>query len=196
MPLVVGSGNSFIQPSPPPSLGDMLTSRRTDTLMTSQQPESDADQAIEREIRQGRKFSLADAIGQEGSDFLKGESPVPRLLQVKNELKGFVNLHLHDASGALQAILLEVIQTDDVVCSRYFDAPLSALAEMLHPLLAHDAYLREFVRRVDMRWGQMYDERPHFEQPGQPPHPDDEYTVESVRSQLQLLMTAVQQQSS
>jgi hypothetical protein len=39
--------------------------------------------------------------------------------------------------------------------------------------------LREFVRRVDMRWGQMYDERPHFERPGHPPHPDDEYTLSS-----------------
>ena len=163
--------------------------------MPSQQPsESDADQAIEREIRQGRKFSLADAIGQEGSDFLKGESPVPKLLQVKHELKGFISVHLQDAAGALQATLIEVIQADDVVCSRYFDAPLQALVEMLRPLLTHDAYLREFVRRVDMRWGQMYDERPHFERPGHPPHPDDEYTVESVRSQLQALMTAIPQQ--
>ncbi|NEQ44751.1 MAG: hypothetical protein F6K00_14795 [Leptolyngbya sp. SIOISBB] len=164
--------------------------------MSSQQsPESDDDQAIEREIRQGRKFSLADVIGQEGSDFLKGESPVPKLVQVKNELKGFVSLHLRDASGALHAILLEVIQTDDVICSRYFDAPLHALAEMLQPLLTQDAYLREFVRRVDMRWGQLYDERPHFEQPGHPPHPDDEYTIASVRSQLQGLMAAIQKQS-
>ena len=60
--------------------------------MSSQEPsQSDADQAIEQEIRQGRKFSLADAIGQEGSDFLKGESPSPKLVQVKNELQGFVN---------------------------------------------------------------------------------------------------------
>ena len=88
-----------------------------------------------------------------------------------------------------------MIQTDDVICSRYFDAPLYALAEMLQPLLTQDAYLREFVRRVDMRWGQLYDERPHFEQPGHPPHPDDEYTIASVRSQLQGLMAAIQKQS-
>ncbi|MEM6714462.1 MAG: hypothetical protein AAF827_17510 [Cyanobacteria bacterium P01_D01_bin.6] len=164
--------------------------------MSSQEPsQSDADQAIEQEIRQGRKFSLADAIGQEGSDFLKGESPVPKLVQVKNELQGFVNNYLDDAAGALQATLLETIQTDDVVCSRHFDAPLQALTELLQPLLTQDAYLREFVRRVDMRWGQMYDERPHFERPGHPPHPDDEYTIASVRSQLQALMTVVQQHS-
>jgi len=155
----------------------------------------DPDQAIEREIRQGRKFSLADAIGREGSDFLKGESPVPRLLQVKNELRGFVGKHLSDSSGALQATLLDLIQADEVVCSRHFDTPLLALADLLQPLLTHEAYLREFVRQVDMRWGQIYGERPHFERPGQPPHPDDEYTIASVRSQLQTLLTRVQQHS-
>lgn len=146
---------------------------------------------MQREIRQGRKFSLADAIGQEAGDFLRGESPVPKLIQVKNELQGFVRSHLSDASGALQATLLDLIQTDDVVCSRHFDAPLRALVDMLQPLLDREACLREFVWRVDMRWGQMYGERPHFERPGQPPHPDDEYTIESVRSQLQDFMQVV-----
>ncbi|WP_204137805.1 hypothetical protein [Halomicronema sp. CCY15110] len=167
--------------------------------MPSQSPsdsELEADQAIEREIRQGRKYSLADAISQEGGDFLKGESPIPKLVQVKSAIKHFINLHLSDAAGALQATLLTAVQSDDVICSRHFATPLQALAEMLQPLLAHDVQLREFVRQVDMRWGQMYDERPHFERPGHPPHPDDEYTIESVRSQLQALMTAVQQHSS
>jgi hypothetical protein len=35
-----------------------------------------------------------------------------------------------------------------------------------------------------MLWGEMNDERPHFQRPGQPPHPDDEYTHESVYQQL------------
>ncbi|RZM77289.1 hypothetical protein [Leptolyngbya iicbica] len=167
-------------------------------MPTPQPPDSDAeiDRAIEQEIRQGRKFTLADAISQEGSDFLKGESPIPKLVQVKNAIKQFVGLHLQDSSGALQATLLTVIQADDVICSRHFETPLQALAEMLQPLLSHDVHLREFVRQVDMRWGHMYDERPHFERPGHPPHPDDEYTIASVRSQLQALMAAVQQHSS
>lgn len=169
-------------------------------MVSPEQPEhnrsTEVDQTIEQDIRRGRKFSLADAIGREGSDFLKGESPVPKLLQVKNELRGFVNTHLQDASGALQATLIDLIQSDDVVCSRYFDTPLLALIDLLHPLLTHDAYLREFVRRVDMRWGQLYGERPYFERPGQPPHPDDEYTIASVRSQLQGLLTIVQQHTA
>ncbi|HEY9887876.1 MAG TPA: hypothetical protein V6D02_05705 [Candidatus Obscuribacterales bacterium] len=157
------------------------------------QGQPDEQRAIEQEIRQGRTFSLAAAIGQEAGDFLKGVSPVPKLLQVKTELLGFVGQHLHDPEGALMATLRDLIQTDDVVCSRHFDAPLSALAELLRPMLTQEAHLRDFVRRVDMRWGQMYCTRPHFEVPGLPPHPDDEYTHASVRVQLTQLLTAINQ---
>ena len=154
------------------------------------------DRVIEQEIRQGRKFSIASAIGKEGGDFLKGESPVPKLLQVKNELLVFVRQNLHDPSGALQATLQELIRADDVICSRYFEAPLSALVELLHPLTVQETLLQDFVRRVDMRWGQIYDERPHFERPGHPPHPEDEYTYESVRTQLSELITVAELQQS
>ncbi|MGD1859364.1 MAG: hypothetical protein ACFB0E_05255 [Leptolyngbyaceae cyanobacterium] len=155
----------------------------------------DADRALEQEIRQNRKFSVAAAIAQEGSDFLKGESLVPPLVRVKNELIVFIRNHLSDPEGALQAILLDDIQADDVVCSRYFEAPLQALIELVQPLVTQEAALWAFVRRVDMRWGQLYGERPHFEVPGQPPHPDDQYTVTSVRSQLQDLLAIAQRHS-
>ena len=49
------------------------------------------------------------------------------------------------------------------------------------------------MRQVDIKWGQMYGERPHFQQPGQPPHPDDEYTHESVRQDLLDLQVKLQQ---
>jgi hypothetical protein len=165
-------------------------------MNSPQLPESDAqrqaEQELEREIRQERKFSLAAAIGQEGGNFLKGASPIPQLQQVKNALTVFVRQHLSDSSGALQASLQTLIQADDVVCSRHFDAPLQALIELLQPLTTQPALLRDFVRQVDMRWGQMYDERPHFERPGHPPHPDDEYTHESVRAQLIHLISIAQ----
>jgi len=164
-------------------------------MVPPQRSESDrpaaADQILEQEIRQGRQFSLADAIGRAGGDLLKGESPVPKLRQVKNELTGFVKTHLHDPSGALQATLVDLIQSDELACNRHFETPLLALVELLQLLLNQEAHLREFVRRVDMRWGQLYGERPHFELPGQPPPPDDEYTIASVRSQLQALLALV-----
>jgi hypothetical protein len=61
--------------------------------------------------------------------------------------------------------------------------------------LQNQAFLYELVRRVDVKWSQIYDERPYFQQPGQAPHPDDEYTHESVRLTLnQFLETLAQQQ--
>lgn len=153
--------------------------------------DSDLDQKIEQEIRQGRKFSLADVIGQEAGNFLKDESPVPRLLQVKTELIAFIEQHLVDSPGALQATLRDSVQTDDLVCSQHLNAPLDALSKFLQSLLEQEALLQDFVRRVDMKWGEIYDERPHFQRPGQPPHPDDEYTHASVRAQLTQFLSVV-----
>ncbi len=155
----------------------------------------DLDRKIEQEIRQGRTFSLADMIGQEAGNFFKGESPVPKLIQVKTELIAFVEHHLTDPSEALQATLREFIQADDLICSQYLDAPLDALSEFLQSLLEQETLLQDFVRRVDMKWGEIYDERPHFEKPGQPPHPADEYTYASVQAQLTKLLSVVKLQS-
>ena len=57
--------------------------------MTSE-PETQRDQAIRQEILAGREFSLAEVIGREGGDFLKGESPVPKLVQAINEINLFI----------------------------------------------------------------------------------------------------------
>ncbi|MEO1093549.1 MAG: hypothetical protein AAFX01_01450 [Cyanobacteria bacterium J06638_28] len=151
----------------------------------------DLDRKIEQEVRQGRTFSLADVIGQETGNFLKGESPVPKLLQVKTELIAFIEKHLVDPSEALQVTLRESIQADDLVCSRHLETPLDALSAFIQSLLDQETLLQNFVRRVDMKWGEIYNERPHFEQPGQPPHPDDEYTHASVRAQLTQLLAVV-----
>jgi hypothetical protein len=40
------------------------------------------------------------------------------------------------------------------------------------------------VREADVEWGRVFGERPFFEQEGRPPHPDDPYTLESVRAEL------------
>ena len=53
-----------------------------------------------------------------------------------------------------------------------------------------DAALHELTRRVDAVWGQLLDERPFFQDPGQPAHPDDPYTFASVRASLQALIDA------
>ncbi len=142
------------------------------------------NEAIQREILAGRKFSLAEAIGREGGDFLKGESPVPKLVQATTEINTFIAINLQDSSGALQAVLQTWISTDEAEVSKNLDSPLQALKQMLDKILDNSELLYELVRQVDFQWGKMYDERPYFQSPGQPPHPDDEYTHESVEEKL------------
>ncbi|VEP18888.1 conserved hypothetical protein [Hyella patelloides LEGE 07179] len=160
--------------------------------MISNKDDNDKDQnlAIQREILSGRQFSIAEAIGREGGSFLKGESPVPKLAQAIAELQMFIKQNLSDSSGALQAVLYVWVQTDSRV-SQHPNSPLIALKEILSALIDNQNLLYEFVRQVDQKWGEMYDERPYFQQPEQLPHPQDEYTHESVRLKLIELLDIV-----
>lgn len=148
-------------------------------------PQSNQDSAnLQQEVRLGRKFSLADAIGQEAGNFMKGESPVPRLVQAKGQVRQGLMTCLEDRPGALYQVLLRWIDADDRRISQHITAPNQALQELLQDVLNSPETLYELVRQADVLWGQLYDERPHFQQPGQAPHPDDEYTHESVRTSL------------
>ncbi|GBF80444.1 hypothetical protein [Aphanothece sacrum] len=155
--------------------------------MTSE-ADKQRDRQIYQEILAGRKFSLAEAIGQEAGDFLKGESPVPKLLQAITEINNFIANNLEDSLGALQGVLQTWVTTDEAAVSSHLDKPLLALQDILESVINNDQLLYELVRQVDFKWGQIYDEKPYFQQPGSQPHVDDEYTHESVRSQLMALL--------
>lgn len=148
---------------------------------------------LEREIRAGREWTIADMIAQEGGSFLKGESPIPRPLQAEAEIRLFLDRHLSDTSGVLKSTLQTWVKTESPL-SQHLDTPLQALSELLSAIVNQPSLLYEFVRQVDMRWGQLYDERPYFQQPGQPPHPHDEYTHESVHSTLSELLAILNAQ--
>ncbi|MBE9048392.1 hypothetical protein IQ255_29075 [Pleurocapsales cyanobacterium LEGE 10410] len=143
----------------------------------------DEDLLLQRDILSDRPFSIAEAIGREGGTFLKGESTVPKLVQVITAINTFIDRHLIDPSAALQAILHQWVKGDPRV-SQHKENPLVALEAILQSIIDNPNLLYELVRQVDIRWGQMYGERPYFQQPGQPPHPNDEYTHESVRQDL------------
>lgn len=147
---------------------------------------------LQQDIIESRPYSLAEAIGREGGTFLKGESTVPKLVQAIVEINTFIDRHLEDPAAALQAILHQWVKGDSRV-SQYKETPLVALAEILQALIDNPNLLYELVRQVDIKWGQMYGERPHFQQPGQAPHPDDEYTHESVRQNLLDLQAKLEQ---
>ncbi len=157
------------------------------------QPQSEIDEELllQQDIVEGRPYSLAEAIGREGGTFLKGESTVPKLVQVITQINTFIDRNLKDPPAALQAILHQWVKGDPRV-SQYKETPLVALAEILQTILDNPNLLYELVRQVDIKWGQMYGECPHFQQPGEPPHPDDEYTHESVRQNILDLQTDLQ----
>ncbi|MEM1366920.1 MAG: hypothetical protein AAGG02_02660 [Cyanobacteria bacterium P01_H01_bin.15] len=156
--------------------------------------ESERDREIQKEILRDRKFSLAAAIAQEGGGFLKGESPVPRQVQVLAEINQFIDAHLADSSGALQYVLKQWLKGDGESLSQHEETPVLALKPLLSRLLDNENLYFEFVRQVDLKWGQMHEERPFFQRPGQPAHPDDEYSHDSVRERLTQLQTQLSAQ--
>ncbi|MEM8720580.1 MAG: hypothetical protein AAGE84_14970 [Cyanobacteria bacterium P01_G01_bin.39] len=143
----------------------------------------DQDLLLQQDILDSRPYSLAEAIGREGGTFLKGESTVPKLVQVITAINTFIDRNLIDPEAALQAILHQWVKGDPRV-SKYKETPLAALGEILQSLINSPPLLYELVHQVDLKWGQMYGERPYFQQPGQLPHPNDPYTHESVKQDL------------
>lgn len=124
---------------------------------------------------------------------MKGVSPVPPLVQAELQVARFIRDHLPDSSGALQTALVRWMESGNTSLSAHLDDPLTALVEQLDYLLTNPAAFYELVRQADVLWGQQYDERPYFQQPGQPAHPEDEYSHDSVRAALAQLVVAAQQ---
>jgi hypothetical protein len=50
--------------------------------------------------------------------------------------------------------------------------------------MAGPGAMKELVRNADVEWGRVFGERPHFDKEGSLCHPNDPYTVESVRNAL------------
>ena len=145
---------------------------------------SEADAELEREVRKGRKFTLAEAIGRmAGPGAMKGVSPVTRKQQAEAEIETWLNDHLSAGEGELQVVLLRRVKGNELLLNN-FDQPLVVLATFCQQALDSDCLLRELVREADVEWGRVQGERPHFEREGSPPDPDDPYTFESVRKAL------------
>jgi hypothetical protein len=151
-------------------------------------PRSEADAELERETRKGRKFTLEEAIGRlAGPGAMKGVSPVARLQQAEVEIASWLRSHLADAGGALRFVLHRHVKGSELLLNN-FDQPLVVLAGYCQRVLDSDYLLEELVRDADVEWGRVMGERPYFERPGSPRHPDDPYTVESVREALSGLL--------
>jgi hypothetical protein len=148
-----------------------------------EQQRSEADAELEREIRKGRKFTLAEAIGRlAGPGAMKGESPIGRLQQAEVEIETWLRRHLAGAGGPLQVVLHRRVKGSELLLNNS-DQPLIVLASYCQRILDSQYLLEELVRDADIEWGRALGERPYFEQGGAA-HPDDPYTVESVRTSL------------
>lgn len=148
----------------------------------TQRPDADAE--LEREIRKGRKFTLAEAIGRmAGPGAMKGVSPVTGKQQADVEIENWVRDHMSASNGELQVVLLRAVKGSELLL-HHFDQPLVVLAAICQRVLDSDYLLKELVREADIEWGRVQGERPHFEREGSPPDPNDPYTFESVRKTL------------
>jgi hypothetical protein len=149
----------------------------------------DADAELEREIREGRKFTLEEAIARlAGPGAMKGESPVARMQQAEMEIGSWLRIHLADAGGGLEVVLHRHVKGSELLLNN-FDEPLVVLASYCQQVLNSDYHLKELVREADVEWGRLMGERPYFEKEGAPHIPEDPYTVESVRNSLAELLT-------
>lgn len=142
----------------------------------------------ESEIRRDRKFTLAEAVGREAAGSLSGASPVALADQVLLEIAHLLESHLADSPGSLVRTILARLKLDPPLLARHFDQPAGALVEFLRITLGSESMLTSLVRDTDARWGRDYSERPHFETEGEPPHPDDPYTLAGVRALLEDLL--------
>lgn len=154
----------------------------------SHKPPTEDDAALEREIRSRRKFSIAEAIGREGADLMKGASPVTRKRQAEFAIEECLERHLDDADGALRVVLLRRTAESEILLAPGYEDPLAALALVTERLLGSEARLRRLVDETDAEWGRLYSERPYFERGGGPPHHHDPYTLASVRQALSRLL--------
>ncbi|MCD6187610.1 MAG: hypothetical protein J7K09_05540 [Desulfuromusa sp.] len=160
--------------------------------MSKSKEQDPSTDEVQREIRAQQKFNVASAIGRAGSGLMKGESPVSQQEQAIILLTQWIDQQTSDPSGALKSILRRQVRCNQLLVARPLQQPLNALREMIDTILASDYALREFVRQVDVRWGEMYYERPLFQRAGQEPNPTDLYTHESVRQDLCLLLEKLQ----
>ena len=153
-------------------------------MSNQDKPRSEADAELEREILKERKFNLAEAIMRlAGPGAMKGESPVPRMQQAGIEIESWLRRHPADLGGTLQFVLHRRVKESELLLHN-FEQPLVVLAAYCQRVLDSDYLLKELVREADAEWGRVMGERPYFEREGSPPHPDDPYTVESVRNAL------------
>ena len=123
---------------------------------------------------------------------MKGASPVGRLQQADMEVASWLRTHLVDAGGSLQIVLHRYVMGSELLLNNV-DQPLVVLAACCDQILKSDYLLQEVVRHADVEWARAMGERPYFERDGASCHPDDPYTLASVRTAFNDVLTHLRQ---
>lgn len=151
-------------------------------MTDERKPASDSE--IEQEIREGRRFSMNEAMARmAGPGAMAGASPVSEVLQAETEIGSWLGAHLPDACGALRVVVHRHLKGSSALLDT-LDRPLDAVAAFCRHVLASEPLLKELVREADVEWGRAMGERPHFDRDGVPPGADDPYTAQSVGDSL------------
>ena len=172
-----------------PSISKLATPENQ-TEASPPQAQSSQDllsQALVSEIRSQRKFTIAEAIGRAGGNFMKGESAIPRPLRATAEINQFITTHLPNPGGPVSATLQSWTK-EDIRVSRHLDTPLVALSLIIESLLSEPSTFQEFFRQIAIAQSQLTGDRPHFQPPNYLPHPDAAHSHESVKQQLENLL--------
>jgi len=157
--------------------------------MTDETGNSGSDAEREREIRQRRKFSPQEALGRiAGPGAMKGASPVSPQQQADIAVGSWLRDHMTDPTGSLQTVLHRHLKGSQLLIENV-ENPLLAVEGYCRRVLGSEERLKELVRETDVEWGRAMDERPYFEREGAAMHPDDPYTVDSVRETLARILT-------
>jgi hypothetical protein len=156
--------------------------------------QKEEDELIQRDILQGRKFSIAEAIGREGGSFIKGHNPIPPLDQVISLLTVFVADNINDPSRVLVTVLQRTIKNDRIKIAEYIETPMVYLHGLIKSFIENPHQLYEITREVDFTWGQINNDKPHFQKPGEPAHSDDEYSHEIVEKMLADLLAKIEKE--
>jgi len=169
-------------------LPHLLRVRELNPIMATSPDDKREAEELEKEIRRGRKFTIAEAIGRiAGPGMMKGVSPISGKQQADATVEEAINRHLVDSQGALKTVLIRQLKASGQLLARFHE-PLQVLCEVVQHLLNSEYHLKELVRDADVEWGQVFGERPYFEKEGRPPDPDDPYTFESVKTSLENLL--------
>jgi hypothetical protein len=149
---------------------------------------------IREEIIRNQKFSMDSAMGRDTQDPQKKQNQSSETRDLENQLRNFVKSRLKDPWGALKSILYKHIKGNRALVAEHKENPMQALQLMIENLLDDEIEFREFVREVDLEWGRIYQEHPHFQNDDEDAEPEDEYTQESVEKDLRHFLSEVSTQ--